>query len=113
MKKLLSLILICLIFVGVLAACGNSATSSSDNNNNSATITDAIFSTEKVVFIDSNNESVYRIVRPEGDSELTTTAGSLFKKMKEVLGVNIKNVSDTSDGSDAYEILIGHTNRPE
>ena len=113
MKKLLSLILICLIFVGVLAACGNGDTSSTNNNNNGTTITDAIFSTEKVVFIDSNNESVYRIVRPEGDSELTTTAGSLFKKMKEVLGVNIKNVSDTSDGSDAYEILIGHTNRPE
>ena len=65
MKKLLSLILICLIFVGVLAACGNGDTSSTNNNNNGTTITDAIFSTEKVMFIDSNNESVYRIVRPE------------------------------------------------
>lgn len=113
MKKLLSLILICLIFVGVLAACGNGDTSSTNNNNNGTTITDAIFSTEKVMFIDSNNESVYRIVRPDGNDELTNTAGTLFKKMKETLGVNIKNISDTTDGTDTYEILVGHTNRPE
>ncbi len=27
--------------------------------------------------------------------------------------MNIKNVSDASDGTDTYEILVGHTNRPE
>ena len=114
MKRLIALIMVLILSVGLLAACSNDdVTSSNSSVGGGTTVTDALFSTERITFIDSDNESVYRIVRPEGDSELTTTAGALFKKMKETLGVNIKNISDTTDGTDAYEILIGHTNRPE
>lgn len=116
MKRILSLILVVIVTVGLLSACGGdkkSTSSTASSVGGGMNITDPLFSTEKVAFVGSDNESIYRLVRPDGNDELTTTAGTLFKKMKETLGVNIKNVSDTADGTDAFEILIGHTNRPE
>ncbi len=129
MKRILTCALVVIMAFSMLSACGddgNSEKNSSSTANSSSNIssegsnhgvgtnvTDELFSTEKVVFINSNNQPVYRIIRPEGNDELTNTAGTLFKKMKESLGVNIRNSDDTSDGTDSYEILIGHTNRPE
>jgi beta-glucanase (GH16 family) len=68
---------------------------------------------DDVSFLDANNESVYRIVRPDGDIETNLIAQNLLKCVKDALGVGIKNVSDLEDGTDMFEILIGDVNRPE
>ncbi len=114
MKKIIALFLLVVMSVVCLSSCGKkSGGTASDTGGGEATFTDSRLSTDKVNFVDADNESVYRIVRPEGDADLTATAGGLFKKMKETLGVAVKNIDDTADGTDAYEILVGHTNRPE
>lgn len=125
MKRIFSLILVVFMTVGLLAACGDSETTSSTASNDQATssspstvgqgtnVTDPLFSVEKVNYITSDNASVYRIIRPEGNDDLTNVAGDLFKKMKDALGVSLRNSDDSNDGTDTYEILIGHTNRPE
>ena len=114
MKRIIALFLLAVMSVVCLSSCGKkSGGSASTSGGLGAAFSDSRLSTENVSFIDSDNESVYRIVRPEGNAELTATAGTLFKKMKETLGVSIKNVDDTTDGTDAFEILVGHTNRFE
>lgn len=109
-KKFLSLILaLCLTFSLIsLVGCGKS---SNDNSNGGVNM--GIISKEKVNFINSEGGSVYRIVRPQGDTSAASVASFVFKQMKDGLGVNVKNVSDEEDGTDVYEILIGDTNRPE
>ncbi len=109
-KKFLSLILaLCLTFGLIsLVGCGKS---SDDNSNGGVDM--GIISKEKVNYINNDGSSVYRIVRPQGDTSTGSAASFIFKQMKDGLGVNVKNVSDEEDGTDVYEILIGDTNRPE
>ncbi len=76
-------------------------------------VSDGASSTADVKFLDENNEAVYRIIRPDGNDDVNIMASLLFKQIKEKLGVSLKNVSDTEDGTDKYEILVGRTNRPE
>lgn len=113
MKRLFSGLLMLCLLLGLFVGCGGEKTENNSSQTVSQKVDDGIFSTETVSYIDSDGESVYRIVRPDGDSEISTVAGSLFKKMKGLLGVNIKNVDDTEDGTDKYEILVGNTNRSE
>ena len=98
MKRFLSLILVVFLAVGLLAACGkDSSDSGSTGSNASNGSTDApqgddsIFSTEDVKFADDNNESVYRIVRPDGDAEVTAVAQSLLKQMGSLSIVGVKS----------------------
>ena len=132
MKRFLSLILVVFLAVGLLAACGKDSSDSgstgsnaSNGSNGSADAPqgdDGIFSTEDVKYADANNESVYRVVHPEFDSESlawgettieTKCATYVFKEIRSKVGVNIRNETDVKDGTDVYEILIGDTNRPE
>ena len=108
MKKILSLFLCLALAIGLLAGCG-----SDGENTESNKPADSALTKNDVVYI-QNGESVYTIVRPE-DPQLNETAqaGFVFKQAKSILGVTIKNVSDTDDGTDKYEILVGATNRPE
>ena len=109
MKKILALTL-CLLFAATLfAGCGGD-----DGSGDTASSSDSIISKADVVYV-QNGDSVYTIIRPEEASELdeTTSASLLFKQMKGVLGVTVKNVADSTDGNDKYEILLGATNRPE
>lgn len=112
MKRFFSLLLLLCVTLGLFAGCGSKKPGDNTSQTASVKVDDGIFSTENVNFI-SEGESLYRIVRPEGDTEMSATAGALFKKMKTLLGVNVKNVADTEDGTDRYEILVGNTNRPE
>ena len=96
------------LFVGCGGDSGNNKT-----DTNSTVSNDGIFSTVDVKFIDENGESVYNIIRPEKDTEANSKAAFLYKQIKTTLGINIKNVADSADGTDAYEILVGETNRPE
>ena len=109
MKKILALTLCLLFAVTLFAGCGGD-----DGSGDTASSSDSIISKADVVYV-QNGDSVYTIIRPEEASELDETASAslLFKQMKGVLGVTVKNVSDSTDGNDKYEILLGATNRPE
>ena len=113
LKRLISLITVfCLALgIGALAGCGNN-TDADNQNNQSGGAAMGDISAEKVVYINESGESVYRIVRPN-DKEMTSVAAVVFKQMKDGLGVGIRNVLDSEDGTDLNEILIGNTNRPE
>lgn len=104
--KASSLILVVVLLLGLFSACG-----SSDSTSNSDTAADKAAT---VNYLDENGEARYTIVRPQNPTNGEgTLAGTIFKRTKSVLGVNVKNVDDTTDGTDKYEILIGNTNRPE
>lgn len=115
MKRLLSLIIVLILSVSLFAACSGSDTDGVTNTpSDEGIITDGAFSTADVKYLDGNGESVYRIVRPENDDMgATPNASLIFKQMKETLGVAVKNVQDSENGTDAFEILVGHTNRLE
>ena len=112
-KKFLSLFLVLCLTFGLLSLAGCGKSSSGKDNSTAGGDNMNIISKEKVNFINSDGSSVYRIVRPQGDTESTATASFLFKQMKDGLGVGIKNVSDIEDGTDVYEVLVGNTNRVE
>lgn len=106
MKKIISVLFVLCLVLGVMAACGDTTDSSSNSSSGGN------LSTEKVVYLNADGESIYNIVRPE-NSDYTSIATLLVKNMKDKLNTNIKNMMDTEDGTEKYEILIGNTNRPE
>ena len=114
MKRILAIVFALAIAVGTFAGCGKSSGSASTPDGTASTVvSDDIFSKEKVTFLNDDGSSVYRIVRPDGDADALATSQYLFKKIKNSIGVSIKNVADTEDGTDVYEILVGNTNRTE
>ena len=114
MKRILAIAFALAIAVGTFAGCGKSGGSASTPGGTASTVvSDDIFSKEKVTFLNDDGSSVYRIVRPDGDADALATSQYLFKKIKNSIGVSIKNVADTEDGTDVYEILVGNTNRTE
>ncbi len=126
MKKILSIFLVAFIVVGLMAGCGGSDGSDSSNkdsadNTVSSTASQgngdsdgALISTADVAFKTANGSSVYTVIRPD-DSKMDEAlrCSYVFKQIKEKIGVSVKQSSDTADGTDAYEILVGPTNRPE
>lgn len=112
MKKVLSLILVLVLAIGLLAGCGGDKENDGSGSDTNSTNVNGLISTADVNFI-ANGESVYRIVRPDGDSVTGSAAQLIFKHMKSKLGVTARNVSDTTADEDSYEILLGLTNRNE
>lgn len=113
MKRKLSLCLAIILVVSILCSCVGCGKKDDTSSTASTPVNDSIFSVEKVNYANAEGESVYRIIRPDGDKDVLDIAASVYKNIKSNLGLNIKNVSDTNDGADVYEILIGNTNRPE
>ncbi len=111
MKRMLVLLLAVVMCLGLFAGCG----SDSDDTASKAdgAVNDSIFYKGKVSYVTADGESVYRIIRPDGDDEVTMAAQTVFKAIKSSINVTAKNQTDTSDGTDIYEILVGNTNRPE
>ncbi len=117
MKKLLSFILVLAFALGLLAGCGSSSNTDkpAESGSASASASDSAvtISTKDINFVE-NGEAVYRIIRPEdGEWNENTLGSAMFTKMKQTLGVSVKNMSDGSSDEGAYEILIGNTNRAE
>lgn len=112
MKKTLSLILVLLLSFGMLAGCGGSDDKKTENGSNVGAADDAEFSKATVNYLNSEGKSNYRIVRPEDDEAMFDVATDIYKALKDTVK-GISNTSDSSDGSDVYEILVGKTNRPE
>ena len=105
MKRILSLALVLVLAIGLMAGCGGSDTdSSSGSGTASDSLTNGIFSTADVAYV-KDNSSVYVVVRPENNIMNEMAIGtSLVKTIKSIIGVPIKNVSDSVDVVD-YEIL--------
>ena len=112
MKKIIVLLVVLLLSLSLFAGCGGDSTDTSSNNSPNNGATDGVINTADVSFV-SNGESVYRLVRTDGDENATSISQYLFKQLKTKLGVNVRNAADTEDGTDQYEILIGMTNREE
>ncbi len=110
MKKFFTLTLCLLLLACLFSGCGDEKKTTDSSTADTAS---DIFSTADVKFLSESNESVYIIIRPESSKENTAVANYLYKKMKDALGVNIKNLDDSTDGNDQYEILLGETNRQE
>ena len=109
MKKL-SLILCLVLLVTMFAGCGGKG----DGKDSAGAANDGIFSTATVNYKNNEGKANYSVVRAENSSEESTAAALLiFQQFKKQQGLNIKNINDSNDGADKYEILIGDTNRPE
>lgn len=112
MKRLLTLALAFLMLF-CLFACGSDDTDSAASSNGDAN-GNGVLSTADVKYISDSGEAIYSIVRPEKpENNEGVVSGYVFKQFKNKLGINVKNNSDTVDGTDQYEILVGETNRPE
>ena len=110
MKKL-SLILCLVLLVTMFAGCGGKG---KDKDATGNTVGDGIFSTETVNYKDENSEANYIVIRSDSASaDVSTAALTVFQKYKKGLGVSPKNLTDSTDGTDKFEILVGDTNRPE
>lgn len=72
-------------------------------------------SANKISFTDENGKAAYKIVYPEKTVEIIHDAAEALRvALKEATGKNFKKQSDaTADSDDAYEILIGDTNREQ
>lgn len=112
-KKALVLLMSVVLIIGIFVGCSGDTESAQSSQSDTSSALDTVLSVDDVSFLDKNGDSVYRIVRPEGDAEATTVAQLVYKQMKLVLGVKIRNISDAEDGADQYEILLGNCNRPE
>ncbi len=105
MKKIISLTLVLVLCLLEFCACSGNKTGRGETN--------GIFSNKDVNFVDENGDSVYSIIRQEGNDASSENAVKVFKAMKSKIGISVKNSSDTNDGTDKFEILIGDTNRSE
>ncbi len=108
MKRITAVLIALLLLMGLFAGCG-----SSDGNKTESSSALQGASIDNISFITEDGASVYRIVRPDGESDYASVSAALLKSMKETLGVNVRAVLDSEDGNDVYEILLGETNRPE
>ncbi len=114
MKRILALVLCVFMAVGLLAACGEKPATSTNPGDSS--VDTNLISTEKVTYIDADGESVYSVVRQRDDSDITPIASEVNKQLKSILGIQKTKIifdGDVEANADAYEILVGNTNRPE
>ncbi len=108
----LSLLLCFVLLLTLFVGCGKDS-DGTDGASSGVNTNDNIFSTDAVNY-KTDGASTYRVIRSENPTESATSAAlSVYKKLKDAIGVNVKNQMDHEDGTDQYEILIGDTNRPE
>ncbi|MBO5747401.1 MAG: hypothetical protein J6S13_10020 [Clostridia bacterium] len=116
MVKKIALILAFVFVVGIFAGCsGKKDKGDNASSGGSSSGADGVVSvtTTDVNLLDENGESRYVVVRPD-DTDITTLASEVFMGMKNTLNTTLKNVLDINqDGTNAYEILVGNTNRAE
>lgn len=116
MKKILSLLLVFVFAFTLLSVCGcGDKKTDGGSASNPAASGDFTFTKDTLKLADDNGKAIFRIIRPEtaGSGTVFDASGKLFREIRDKLGYTMQNTADSSDGSDKYEILVGHTNRPE
>ncbi len=122
MKRLVCILMVLTLCFGLLVGCGgdNKVSGGSSNGGGSngggstASKVEVTISTEKINYLAADGTSTYRIVRPDGNSAMSTIAALVFKSLKETIGTSVRSILDSAeDGTDVYEILVGQTSRPE
>lgn len=105
------------MLVAIFAGCskGGSSDTKSDASENESHVSADIFSKEKVTYKDADGDTIYTIVRPvDAANELRKSSATLAGDLRKITGSMPKSIDDdASDGKDAYEILLGDTNREE
>ena len=98
------LIVLCLVFISTLfSSCKSGGGDSSD--------VEVEISTADINFVDADGEAVYRIVRADGDEDLSSHASTIIKAIKSKFNVSTKNVTDAEEKGDFAEIVLGESNR--
>lgn len=106
LKKSLVFIVLTVMLVTLMGACGKSTNESSADP--------TMVNTADINFKDADGEATYNIVRPTHEKfGETAAAAKVFKKYKDTFMVTPKNISDDIEDNGGYEILIGDTNRSE
>lgn len=104
-KRTATLILSLCIFLSLFAC-------SSGGNMELSAEAEKIASTDDISFIDAEGKATFNIVRPSKQNETVgPVAVDIFKKYKELHSVTPKQLTDTEDGTDRREILVGDCDR--
>lgn len=118
MKRFVSLFLVFLLTFGAVACSGDAPEETTEAviDTTSAPETEPI--PEDISLLNEAGEAAYIIVRPDEGSDREVQAGiSLNKSLKELTGTAFTIKSDfilpNESVDDAFEILVGATNRPE
>ena len=114
MKKIIAFIIAMVLTLGLFVGCGGSSDTESTDNIGSDIGNVNIISKSDIAYV-KDGEAVYKIVRPtEAKMDEALRGSYLYKQFKDKCGINVKQSDDSSDdGTDAYEIILGPTNRPE
>lgn len=104
-KRTATLILSLCIFLSLFAC-------SSGGNMELSAEAEKIASTDDISFINAEGKATFNIVRPSKQNETVgPVAVDIFKKYKELHSVTPKQLTDTEDGTDRREILVGDCDR--
>ncbi len=120
MKRILAIIFVLAMSLCLFAGCGSdsseqdkTADSTSGTGNNSVSTVTVEFSKDDINLLE-NNKARYAIIRGSADDTATSISAYLYKQTKSKLNASFENTTDSKAAdSNAYEILVGNTNRPE
>ena len=90
--RVLSMTLVVLMVCSFFAACGG-------KKDNESTVS-IDFSTADVNFVNADGEAAFRVVRADGDNELTSYLSIIIKAINSKFGVATKSVTDTEEEGD-------------
>ena len=111
MRRVVSLLLIIALSSVMFVGCSGKK---QENNGEVSADGGVVISKVDINFLDADGAAIYNVVRPEANEfDEIKLASLVFKQAKSKIGVAGKTVIDSADGTGAYEILIGATNRPE
>lgn len=114
-KKILALLMCILVVFGLAACGGNEEDTNSGNASSGISSVDesTAINTADVSFV-VDGKAVYRIIRPAtADQSVFDASADLFKHFKKAMNITPQNTADDEAQGDNAEILIGNTNRPE
>ena len=110
MKRILAMFFVLAISVCLFAGCGGD----SKKSEVSSVTVSVDFSKEDVNLLDADRNARYTIISRANDESAASVAAILYKQTRDKLKVSFGNYTDSKGtGEDAYEILVGNTNRPE
>ena len=99
--RISALVLALLLMVTVFGGCGKGDDAASGGGSG------------EMITVAKDGETAYSIIKPEKYTENELSAAmTIFKQYKDKFGVSMPNKTDDVE-TDAPEIIIGQTNRPE